>query len=163
MTDQKRWRGQLKRIKRSLTSFMKWAWQIRIHRPVKGDPDSCKGPVWIDTMRDLDGNPNINSDDTQIVSQMRSSRMGSSSYILILKNKIRAVMHWCGAYHRASDAKVRTTSAGRWEKCCLKEVRISVVLSLALPLGAHVYIYLCMCRRPFLSVGALMVIFILSL
>ena len=102
-------------------------------------------------------------DDARIVSQMRLSRMESSSYILILKDKIRAVMHWCGACHRASDAKVRTNSTGRREKFCLKEVRVSVVLSLPLPPGAHVYIYMCMCRRPSLSVGALMAIFILSL
>ena len=102
-------------------------------------------------------------DDARIVSQMRSSRMGSSSYILVLKNKIGAMMHRCGACHGASDAKVRTNSTGRREKFCLKEVRVSVVLFLPLPLGAHVYIYLCMCKRPSLSIGTLMVIFILSL
>ena len=89
--------------------------------------------------------------------------MESSSYILILKDKIRAVMHRCGAYHRASDAKVRTNCTGRREKFCLKEVSVFVVLFLPLPPRAHVYIYLCMCRRPSLSVGALMAIFILSL
>ena len=73
------------------------------------------------------------------------------------------MMYRCGACHRASDAKVRTNSTGRREKFCLKEVSVSVVLFLPLPPGAHVYIYLCTCRRPSLSVGALMVIFILSL
>ena len=103
------------------------------------------------------------TDDAQIVSQMRSSRKESSSYILILKDKIRAVMYRFGACHRASDAKVRTNSIGRREKICLKEVSVSVVLFLPLPPGAHVYIYLCTCRHPSLSVGALMAIFILSL
>ena len=89
--------------------------------------------------------------------------MESSSYILILKDKIRAVMHRCGACHRASDAKVRTNSTSRREKFCLKEVSVSIALFLPLPPGPHVYIYLCTCRRPSLSVGTSMVIFILSL
>ena len=53
------------------------------------------------------------TDDTQIVSQMRSSRMGLSSYILILKKRTGAMMHQCGACHGASDTKVRTNSPGR--------------------------------------------------
>ena len=69
--------------------------------------------------------------------------MESSLYIPILKDKIRAVMHWCGACHRASDAKVRTNSTGRREKFYLKEVSVFVVLSLPLPPGAYVYIYTC--------------------
>ena len=55
----------------------------------------------------------VRIDDARIVSQMRSSRMGLSSYILILKKKTRAMMHRCGACHGASDAKVRTNSLGR--------------------------------------------------
>ena len=102
-------------------------------------------------------------DDAQIISQMRLSKKESSSYILILKDKIRAVMHRCGTCHRASDAKVRTNNTGRREKFCLKEVSVYVVLFLPLPPGAYVYIYLCTSRRPSLSVGALMAIFILSL
>ena len=69
--------------------------------------------------------------------------MESSSYIPILKDKIRAVMHRCDTCHRASDAKVRTNSTGRREKLCLKEVSVSIVLSLPFPPGAHVYIYTC--------------------
>ena len=84
----------------------------------------------------------IINDDARIVSQMRSSRMRSSSYILILKKRIGAMMHRCGACHGASDAKVRTNSPERWEKFCLNEVRVSVVLSLPFPPGAHVYIYI---------------------
>ena len=53
------------------------------------------------------------TDDARIVNQMRSSRMESSPNILILKNKIKAMMHWCGACHKVSDAKVRINSAGR--------------------------------------------------
>ena len=53
------------------------------------------------------------TDDARIVSQMRSSRMGSSSYILILKKRTVAMLHWCGACHGASDAKIRTNSPGR--------------------------------------------------
>ena len=52
-------------------------------------------------------------DDARIISQMRSSRMGSSSYILILKKRTVAMLHRCGACHGASDAKVRTNSLGR--------------------------------------------------
>ena len=52
-------------------------------------------------------------DDAQIVNQMRSSRMGSSSYILILKKRTGAMMHQCGVCHGASDAKVRTNSPSR--------------------------------------------------
>ena len=52
-------------------------------------------------------------DDARIISQMRSSRMGSSSYILILKKRTLAMLHRCGACHGASDAKVRTNSLGR--------------------------------------------------
>ena len=53
------------------------------------------------------------NDDAWIVSQMRSSRMGSSLYVLILKKTTGAMLHRCGAYHRASDAKVRTNSPDR--------------------------------------------------
>ena len=28
--------------------------------PAKGKPDLCNGPLWINTMRKLDGTPNIN-------------------------------------------------------------------------------------------------------
>ena len=109
----------------------------------------------------------VEIDDARIVNQMRSFRMGSSSYIQILKKRIGAMMHRCGVCHGASDAKVRTNSPSRWEKLCLRKVRVSGVLSLPFSSGAHVYIYiyiyLCMCRRPSLSVGTLMVVFILSL
>ena len=55
----------------------------------------------------------VEIDDARIVSQMSSSRMGSSSYILILKKRTGAMMHQCGVYHGASDAKVRTNSPSR--------------------------------------------------
>ena len=55
----------------------------------------------------------VEIDDARIVSQMRSSRMGSSSYILILKKRTWAMMHRCGVCHGASDAKVRTNSPSR--------------------------------------------------
>ena len=84
----------------------------------------------------------VEIDDARIVSQMRSSRMGSSSYILILKKRTWAMMHRCGVCHGASDAKVRTNSPSRWEKFCLIEVRVSGVLSLPFSSRAHVYIYI---------------------
>ena len=46
-------------------------------------------------------------DDARIVSQMWLSRMELFSDILILKIRNRAMVHRCGACHRASDAKVR--------------------------------------------------------
>ena len=84
----------------------------------------------------------VEIDDARIVSQMRSSRMGSSSYILILKKRTGVMMHRCGVCHGASDAKVRTNSPSRWEKFCLTKVRVSGVLSLPFSSGAHVYIYI---------------------
>ena len=56
-TKTRRRRRCLKRIKRSLMGLVKWAWRIHIHGPIKGKPNSCKGPLWIDTMRNLDGIP----------------------------------------------------------------------------------------------------------
>ena len=96
----------------------------------------------------------VEIDDARIISQMRSSRMGPSSYILILKKRTGAMMHRCGVCHGASDAKVRTNSPSRWEKFCLTKVRVSGVLSLPFSSGAHVYIYIyiyiCVCADALL-------------
>ena len=50
------------------------------------------------------------TDDAWIVSQMWSSRLGSSSTIPTLKIRNRAMVHRCDACHRASDVRVRKSA-----------------------------------------------------
>ena len=111
---------------------------------------------------DLHRSSTMSSDDVQIVSRIRSSRVKSSSCILILRIVKKELS--CTGVVPATEPPMPKLERVTQEKLCLVCVNVSVCLYVFLPLflPGRPFIYTCR-RSSFLSVGTLKVIFIPSL